>query len=443
MRKSLAFLLCFVIFAASFTNVKADALWSPPTAPSCRNVFLINTDTNTVVYEKNPNQKIYPASITKLMTAILVMEKFEGKLNTTVTVLQSDIDSLAGTDSSKAGLKGGEQITIEDLLYCLLLPSGNDAAVVLARVTGGDINNFITMMNKEAQVIGARNTHYVNPHGLQDSEQYTTAYDTYLVARKAMNYKELQQIVASNNHTIKQTNKNPSRTLSNTNGLISPNSEYYSKYVQGIKTGTTSEAGACLVSYAQKDGYTYYCVAMGGAESSKNGKKTNTALGDTKALYTWAFSGFKVNSLIDLKEPQAQVKVELAWQKDHILLLPDRQFNALVPSTYDKKDLKIQPVGLPKSVTAPVKKGQKICTADILLKGQKIGTVNLVASEDVALSQPLYILNMIGKFFGSIWFKIVSVVLVIILVSYVVLSYLYNRKKKMLNKRKKKYKMPR
>lgn len=443
MRKSLAFLLCFVIFAASFTNVKADALWSPPTAPSCRNVFLINTDTNTVVYEKNPNQKIYPASITKLMTAILVMQKFEGKMDTQVTVLQSDLSPLAGTDSSTALLKVGEQLSIKDLLYCLLLPSGNDAALILARVTGGDVKNFIAMMNKEAQSIGAKNTHYVNPHGLQDDEQYTTAYDTYLIAKKAMTFGDLRQIVATPKYTMPQTNKNPAHILLNTNEMLSSGSPYFDKYVQGIKTGTTSKAGACLVSYAQKDGYTYYCVAMGGVDSTINGKKSNTALADTKALYTWAFSGFKVNSLIDIKEPQAQVKVELAWQKDHILLLPDRQFNALVPSTYDKKDLKIQPVGLPKSVTAPVKKGQKICTADILLKGQKIGTVNLVASEDVALSQPLYILNMIGKFFGSIWFKIVSVVLVIILVSYVVLSYLYNRKKKMLNKRKKKYKMPR
>jgi D-alanyl-D-alanine carboxypeptidase (penicillin-binding protein 5/6) len=169
-------ILCFGL--AQISGLKASALWTPPQTPTCNAVYLVNADTGTVMYQKNQDEKIYPASTTKMMTAILVYEKFKNNLNTKVTVERNDITPLEGKFGSLVPLVPGEQLTVEQLLYCMLIKSGDDSADTLARVTAGSIDSFADMMNAKAKEIGAVNTHYVNPHGLQDPEQYTTAYDT-------------------------------------------------------------------------------------------------------------------------------------------------------------------------------------------------------------------------------------------------------------------------
>jgi D-alanyl-D-alanine carboxypeptidase (penicillin-binding protein 5/6) len=435
----IAFLIGICVVFAGFGSLRADAAWTPPTVPTCRSVFLVNADTGTVMYEKNADEKVYPASITKLMTAILTMQKYKDNLNAAVTVTQEELGALSGTSSSLSGLKAGEQLTVEQLLYCLLLPSGNDAAVVLAGSVGGSIEKFVSMMNAEAKKIGATHTHYVNPHGLQDPEQYTTARDVYLIAKEAMSFDELAKIVATWSYDLPSSGKSGVSKLINTNKLLNTQSpKYYYKYVKGIKTGTTSQAGACLASYAEKDGYTYYCVAMGGTETSAD----NTALSETKSLYQWAFGNFEVKDLLETTDPQAQVKVDLAWNIDHILLVPSKAFTALVPDNYDSKQLKVT---LPKTMPtlrAPIRKGQKVCTAEVSLDGRKLGTVELVANQSVALSKPLFFVYLVGKFFSSIWFKVVVVLLTAILVLYLVLGYYYNRRRKTYNRRRTKYKLP-
>jgi D-alanyl-D-alanine carboxypeptidase (penicillin-binding protein 5/6) len=443
MRKAVVSLLLFcIVFVqmAWLPGLRADALWNPPTLPSSRAVYLINSDTGTVLYEKNQDQKVYPASITKLMTAILTMDKYKDNLGAVITVTSQDINTLSGSDSSVLGLKAGEQITVEQLLYGLLVKSGNDCAMVLARAVGGDVDTFVKEMNQKAKQIGADNTHYVNPHGLQDPDQYTTASDVYLIAKDAMSYSELAKIVQTTDYTIPQTNMSPPREISNTNAVIKPSSQsYFYKYALGIKTGSTSEAGICLVSYAQKDGITYYAVVMDGS-GTINGP--NTAFADTKSLYQWAFGNFEFKSLVDTTTPQEEVNLDLAWNKNTLQLVSDKPFSALIPDSDDQDQAKIVPhPDLPKTVMAPIKKGQKIGTADIMLNNQKIGTINLVSNETVARSAPLFFVYIVGKFFQSIWFKIVSVVLVLLLVGYFTLSYLYNRRKRMINRRrsKKKY----
>ncbi|HEX2937538.1 MAG TPA: D-alanyl-D-alanine carboxypeptidase family protein [Ruminiclostridium sp.] len=436
------------LFAASFTftqisGLTASALWNPPTTPTCNAVLVVNADTNTIIYEKNQDQKIYPASITKLMTAIIVYDKFKGKLDTNVTVEKEDLDTL-DPYASKAGLKVGEQLTIEQLLNCLLVKSGDDSANVLARVTGGSVDEFVASMNKKAKEIGLKNTHYANPHGLQDPDHFTTASDVYKLAKYAMKIDELAKIVAQPSYTLPATNVNPQeRQFDNTNFLIkSTQKKYYFKYVKGIKTGSTTPAGKCLVSYAEKDGKTYYAVVMGGTD--KDG--TNTAFTETKDLYQWVFRNFDIKPLVKTTDTAAQVGVDLAVNKTKLLLKPQSQLNALVPDTYKSSDLKIT-IDVPQKVKAPIKKGQVIGKEKVQLldastgKYQDIGEVNLVSSENVDLSMPLYILSGIMKFFGSIWFKIVAVLLVILLIVYISLSVYWNKRKKMLNRRRmKKYK---
>ncbi len=435
MRRTVWVLAILFTVAAIFPRTSTLA-WTPPTAVSSSTVYLVNSDTGTVIYEKNADQKVYPASITKLTTALLTMQKYGNSLDTVITVEKSDLDALSGTGSSVLGLKTGEQISVRNLLYGLLVKSGNDCAVVLARAVGGTVSNFVAMMNKEAKKLGATHTHYVNPDGLQDPDHYTTAKDIYLIAQKVMANDFLASVVDTPSYTIPATNVTSAVTVRNTNLLISSSSKYYLSSVKGIKTGTTTEAGACLVSTAESKGMTYYAVVMGGTESITNQVETNSAFADTKALYQWVLGNFELRQLLSTGTPQEQVSLLYAWKAETLQLVPEKAFDALIPSSEASASVTLVPKNMPKSVAAPVKKGQKICTADVMLNGQKMGTVQLVAASSVERSVPLYVLYLITQFFSSKWFVVVCIGLVMLLVLYLYLMHRFNRRKNMRRNRR-------
>lgn len=439
MRKSITTIALFLSLFIGLSGLHVMA-WDPPTAVSSNTVYLVNSDTNTVIYEKNADQKVFPASITKLMTALLTVQKFGNALDTVVTVEKDDLSPLNGTGSSVLGLKVGEQISVRQLLYGLLIKSGNDCAMVLARETGGSVPTFVNMMNDEAKKLGADHTHYANPDGLQDPNHYTTAKDVYLIARQVMANDFLASIVGTPSYTIPATNVTSATKITNTNLLLSSGSSYYMSEVKGIKTGTTTEAGACLVSVAQKKGMTYYAVVMGGQETIAGTVDNNTAFADTKALYQWVLGNFQIRELLDTSTPQEQVPLLYAWKQQYLRLVPKEQFNALIPTAQSKAAVTIVPHDLPKSVPAPVAKGQYICTADVMLGGQKVGTVKLVAAQKIERSMPLYVFYLISRFFHSAWFKVICAALVILLILFFVLAHRHNQMKKAGKRRGRNYK---
>ena len=201
------------------------------------------------------------------MTALLVLEKCN--LSDVVTMQDEDFTDVKN-GASNAGLKVGEKITVENLLYCLLLPSGNEAANALARVTGGSVDEFVQMMNDRAKELGCVNTHFANPNGLHDDNHYSCAYDLYLIAQQAMKNSTFATIVNTAQKKLPATNMNVERIIYTTNQLIlsSYSSIYYDNFY-GIKTGHTSQAGYCLVSYAKQSGYTYYSVVLGAKAGSE------------------------------------------------------------------------------------------------------------------------------------------------------------------------------
>lgn len=436
MRKWIISILVLVVLTMQFSLTPALADWQPPFPINSDAVYLINADTNTVVYTKNADKRVYPASLTKMMTAILAVEKFNGKLNTPITMTYADIHSLDGTQSSTAGLKVGETLTVHQLLQCLLIESANETANALARTVGGNTQNFVSMMNQKAKEIGAVDTHFVNPHGLPDSDHYTTAYDIYLIARYAMSMKDgtIADIVSQKSATLEQTNKHAARTLTNTNKLLSSGSSYYYRYCKGIKTGTTDEAGYCLASCAIKNGATYYCVAMGAPEKNV---PVNHAFTDTRNLYQWVFKTFETHTVLDTNEHLYQTTVLVAANNaDKIWLYPDKQLETLVPFGKKVEDRKIV-LHAETDVVAPIKIGQKLGTADVYIKGEKVGTVGLIANEAVARSNPAYFLYVSGLFFSSFWFKLICTVLVILFIGYISLTvHMNHRKKESLNFRK-------
>ncbi len=434
MRKTVAFLIVFCMTVAALVGVPtggltAHAEWNPPAAVASQSVYLVNSDTGTVIYQKNADQKEAPYSITKLMTAILTIQKYKDSLNTTTTVTKSDLASLANTGSSIMDLKAGQQVTVEQLLDGLLIYSGNDAANVLARLVGGDTATFVKQMNEEAQKLGCKNTHYVNPHGLPDDQQYTTAADTYLIAKTAFSYSKLAEISGTTSFTYNK------QVLPTTNAMLRKTSPYYYESVKGGKTGSTSQSFN-YVSYAQnKSGVTYYCSVFGGTGSLYG---SNSCFADALALYKWVYGSFSMRTIVEKGSVQGnELDLKLAWNKNKLQPVAAAEFDALIPSGTDLKTIKvITDKSSPTSVMAPVKKGQKLGTADVMLGDQKLGTVELTSPSTIARSQPLYFVYMVGRFFSSIWFVVISICLVAVFLLYLVLLAVYDRRQRTTMRRR-------
>ena len=440
---SIVALLCTALFSAP---VQA-ATFNINFTPNCKSIYLLNLDTDTPVYELNADERRAPASITKIMTYIIVSEHVSDPDNTIVTIDKSIVDEeLSGTGSSLANLADEEQMSVSNLLRCLMIPSGNDAAVVLADYVGnGDIDAFVQMMNDKAAELGLANTHFMNPHGLHHPEHYTTARDMATITKYAMECdSQFMEITNTPSYILPTSNvrtdpNDYTLSLINTNDLIRKNSalpQYYYQYAKGIKTGWHDEAGRCLVSTATKDGYTYLCVAMGG-DSEKDGQKYNGAEDDSVKLYEWAFDNLEAKSIVDLEEPVKEIPLELAWQKDTLKLLPAENIRAMLPKNVSLASIEIRANDdVPESAVAPVQKGQVFGTATITYANEVLGTVNLVSSEEIERSELMYYMQGAKNIITSKWFLIAATIFVLLFVSYLILSAVYNKHNKRKRRRK-------
>ena len=236
-------------------------------------VYVESLDQGTVIFNKNANKKTPMASLTKITTAMVVLDNVEN-LDKKVKVTQAELDELANTNSSTAGISVDEILTIRQLLNLLMVKSANEASVILAHEVAGSTPKFVAMMNEFAKALGCKNTHYVNPHGLDAPGHYTTATDLARLTKYALKNNTFKKIVAQPTYTLAKTNKREETTYPNTNDLLKPNGIYYYKGVRGVKTGTTDEAGQCLVSYATRNGYTYLCIVLSGPKAYAE-KKTS------------------------------------------------------------------------------------------------------------------------------------------------------------------------
>lgn len=452
MRKKLilTFSIVALLCASLFSFPVQAATFNIDFTPNCKSLYLLNLDTNTPVYELNADERRPPASITKIMTYIVVSEHVTDPDNTIVTIDKSIVDrELSGTGSSLANLADGEEMSVSNLLRCLLIPSGNDAAVVLADYVGnGDINAFVQMMNDKVEALGLKDTHYMNPHGLHDPEHYTTAREMAVITKYAMeSAPQFMEIANTPSYILPTSNvrTNPNDytlKLITTNDLIRKNGampQYYYKYAKGIKTGWHDEAGRCLVSTAtNKDagGYAYLCVAMGG-DSEKDGAKYNGAEDDSVNLYKWAFENLEVKSIINLEEPVKEIPLDLAWQKDTLKLLPADNIRAMLPKNVTLSSIEIRANDdVPDSTVAPVKKGQIFGTATVTYANEVLGTVNLVSSEEVERSELMYYMQGAKNIITSKWFILAAVVFAALFICYLILSAVYNKRNKRKRRRK-------
>lgn len=401
-------------------------------------VVSMNEDA-TVIAEKNSTVRTAPASLTKIMTAIIALENCSDLDNTMLTASQAAIDSLLGTDSSIIDLRAGNVLSMRSLLEGLLIRSGNDAAVVIAEYIGnqkdgGGVATFVNMMNEKAAELGCADTHYMTPHGLDTEGQYTTAQDLAKMTQYAINtFPVFSQIVSQTYYKL----PNEDSTLPNTNFMIVPAYySYYNPYVTGVKTGSTDDAGHCVVATAQSGGYNYLAVVLRSQYVDTDGDTVmeNGAFLDANTLLNWAIENLRLKTVASTQDIVTEVPLKYSNKSDYLQLVPESDVTALVPSRdgADAPTVLIEPVGetMPEEVKAPVEKGDVICQARVLYANQEIATVNLVAAESYSLSPFAFVGNLFSTIFHSLVFKIILVIVLLLVVAYVILVIRYNRIRK-------------
>lgn len=425
------FCIIFCMIFSCISGVYASALtYNIDFDTSTEALYLVNLDTGVVAYEKNAQQKRAPASTTKIMTYIVSVEMFGDVESSVVDVSGEVLEILDGTGSSLAGLEDGEKVTVLQLLHCLMIQSGNDAAIILAYHLGeGNIAKFVEMMNEKAQQLGCENTHFANPHGLHEIDHYTTAEDMFKMASYALELPHFTEICGMTTSYI----LGDDRPLITTNKMLDAarGGDYYYPYCRGIKTGWSGdESGYCLVSYAIKNGYTYLCVAFGGPSVDKDGNEIeeNAAMIDSKKLYEWAFDSLELKSVIDEQKPVCEVAVNNAWNKDTVLLVPENGYTTLLPANVESSSIDIK-TNVPESVDTPIRAGDVIGTATISYANQELTTVNLIATESVERSAILYYLQVGKNILTSKWFVFSVTAVAVLFVAYIIMMIAYNSKK--------------
>ncbi|MCD7857305.1 MAG: D-alanyl-D-alanine carboxypeptidase [Clostridiales bacterium] len=429
-----AFFLCVTALtapAAALSRSASDILESMEVEAQA--ALLVDADTDVIFYEQNAYDTVYPASITKVMTAVCVFRAIEDgqlSLDTEVTAQSDCWDGLDYT-SSNANIREGEVLTVEDLLYCMLVASANEAANILATAVSGSIDDFVTLMNETAAELGCTGTHFVNPHGMPDDDHYTTCYDLYLMAKEAMRFDDFQTIVKSKECYIDPTNRSEQRHYYNTNGLLS-NLKYigyvYDKCI-GIKTGSTDDAGYCLMAAAEEDGQMLISVVMGCENPVVDGTTQRLQFSESSRLLEWGFENFSTITILEENEPEGTVPVTLSDETDYVTVVAAETLEAQLPNDITADDFR-KDINLISEVEAPVTKGDVLGTMTLTLDGTEYGTVNLVAANDVAVSEVLLRKAQLETLAGQWWMKIVFLVAGLVLLLVLLRLLVFRPKKK-------------
>ncbi len=429
------------IFSLSFISFFAFLIFLSPITASAyeptgidltaKSAMVVSLDTDEILFEKNIDDKVYPASITKIMTAVLMLEsnKFDPKAK--VKINKACLDVVLGTGLSVSLLEEGEELTQLDLLYTVLLSSYGDCTYLAAEIFGESYENFVKMMNDKAEELGLNGTHYSNPVGLHEEQTYTTARDTYKLTKYALRH-ELFKTATSQSRYHFTTSKGTERNLATTNFLLDKNTNYWYQYASGVKTGYTDVAGRCLVSTASYNNYNYMCIVFG----CTNSPSKRYDFLETKELYRWAFNNFSYKEVANSDEPVCEIPVELSSETDFVSLYFKEPFVTILPNGADQSTFRIKNNLKGESVDAPIKKGDILGEAEVYYAERLIGKVDLVAGNNVEKNEILAIIRHIKNFFSSDYMKIVYTVLIIIAVGFILICIIINLPKK---KRKVRY----
>lgn len=356
-----------------------------------RAAILIDNKSDKILYSKNMNEKMFPASTTKIVTAIIVLEHCS--LNETVTASYDAISSIPNGYVT-ANIDGGEELTVEELLELLLVHSANDAANVLAEYVGGSIDSFVSMMNTKVNELGLNNTHFTNTYGLQNENHYTSAYDLSIIMKYCLKNDTFRKIAGSASCSIPATNKSEARSYSSTNELIIPDNSNYYSFVTVGKTGFTTEAGECLVSCAYKNNMELICVVLGGSTVNN----ISTRFSESKTLYEYGFNNFSIKNISNTGDIITEVDVNNAtYDTKSLNLAFSSSINVLVNNS-DKNTNYTPEIKLNSDISAPITQGDILGKAIYSIDGIQYES-DLVATHNVEKSNLYQFILEIGGLF--------------------------------------------
>jgi len=419
-------------------SANAELFEKPDVDLSSKYALVINLNTDTEVYSLNPDDMLFPASTTKILTAILTIEACSD-LDEKVEVTKSAMDHV-DLYSSQVGLLVGETLSVRDLLALMMVKSGSDAACVLAEHVSGSFEDFVTLMNQKVAELGCTGTHFVNPTGMHNADHYSTARDIAIITKYALKNPIFCEFFRMKQVKVEKTELSSSRFFSTTNFLIDLNrgGKYYYKYATGGKTGTTTPAGRCLVSTAKKGDTEYLCLVFG-AEGD-NSKGVNKAFSDSAALYSWCFENLSLTKVASCEAPLFETKLRYAWNHDYVTLTVSEDVYAIMPndaSNEVKSDngteygLLVSP-DIPEHLNAPVTKGDAAGSATYLFRDAdgetKLASAQLIVFESVDRNFFSFIFTKIGSFFTS-KAALITLLLIVALIIFLVVFRLVRRSK--------------
>ena len=371
-------LLVLISFSFVFIcNVTASDKIPNIASPSA---LLMDLNTGKVLYEKNTDKKMYPASLTKVMTAILALENCE--LTDVATVSQNAVMSIP-SGYVTANLKIGEEVTIEQLLSVLLVGSANDSAVVIAEHISGSVEDFSILMNDKAKELGCKSTNFLNPYGAHEENHYSTAYDLALISKYAMENETFRRLVSTTSYTLPTTNKynKKDRYFSTTNALLYDN-KYEYKYATGVKTGFTTPAKNCLIASANKNNLELLTVVLG---STQNEDGLSNRYLDTINLFEYGYENYALKEISKSGDIIQTVKIKNATRDTKKLdAAISNDISALVKSA-DKDSATLPQVSINENLKAPISKGEVIGSVTYTIEGIEYSE-NLIANNDVKKS---------------------------------------------------------
>lgn len=328
-----------------------------------KSAILMEPYTKTILYENNIDEKTAPASITKIMSLLLVMEAIDNKTLSLEDVLTCS-DHAAGMGGSQIWLEPGEAMTVDDLLKATVIASANDATVVLGEAIAGSEEGFVQLMNEKAKTLGMNNTNFINCTGLDAEGHYSTAHDVAIMSCELIKHELIKQYTTVWMDSLREGESE----LVNTNKLV----RFY-EGTTGLKTGTTSTAGYCLSASAMRDGTEFVAVIMGSEAS-------NDRFESAKKLLNYGFANFSLTEILPEKSEAFSVEVD-DGEKKEFAAIPDGSLKLLLKKNEGKEI--IQKVHFAEDIEAPVIKDDKVGSIDVFMGDEQIGSIDIKAAENV------------------------------------------------------------
>ena len=393
MKKVLSFLLIFILFIAKTNALELDI--------SSKNAILYNLDNGEILYEKQADEKVSIASLTKIMTALVALENIDN-LDEQVIITKNDLEGLIEANAVQAGFTVGEVVTYKDLLYGLLLPSGADAAKALARNIAGSEEAFIEKMNTKAAKLHLKSTHFSTVIGLDDTANFSTAKEVAIIFKEALQNENFKTIITTKSYTTSDGKVKFNSTIQSSAKRF--NIEI--PYILGGKTGTTTDAGLCLATIAQAKDVNYMLITLGATYD----KKAPHNIEDAKTIYDYFIENYGNQLVVDKKNSFMKIKTKYT-DEETLKLYPTKNITLYLKNDYNKNSVKYVYNGKGE-ITPFDKKGEKLGTLNIYYQDKLLDTQDIILNKTLKFN----ILNFLKEEFIKIMIVIVVLIVIIIFI---------------------------